>query len=103
MRTVALLACALALSSSAALAAPKLQELRGCVTVEKLTDGRTCTLLRTNDGNHHVLVGRNLPPDGGGAVVLVRGKKADAGCPIRLITTGFAVKSWNFTRMICPR
>jgi hypothetical protein len=103
MRTTVLLVCALAVSSSAALAAPRLEEMRGCVTVRKDLDGRKCTLLRASDGNHHELIGRRLPPPGSGAVVLVRGKHANGKCALRIIVSGFAVKRWNFTRQICPR
>jgi hypothetical protein len=103
MRKSVLLACALILSSSAAFAAPKLEELRGCVTVHPLADGKKCVMLRTPDGNEHALSGRRLPPGGGGAVVLVRGKRGFGSCPLRIIVSGFEVKSWTFTRMLCPR
>ncbi len=100
MRTLALLTVALVLSGSAALA----DELRGCVTVQKAINGEKCTLLRTTDGNEHLLIGRRLPPGGGGAVVLVRGKQAFGGnCPMRIIVNTFEVTSWNFTRLLCPR
>jgi|tagenome__1003787_1003787.scaffolds.fasta_scaffold17900204_1 hypothetical protein len=104
MRKSALLASALVLSSTAALAAPALEEMRGCVTVVKTHEGRKCTLLRTPDGNEHLLVGRRLPPAGGGAVVLVRGQRTFGGnCPLRIIVSSFEVRNWNFTRMLCPR
>ena len=104
MRTLALLTCALALSSSAALAAPRLQEMRGCVTVVTAINGEKCTLLQTSDGNHHLLIGRRLPPGDGGAVVLVRGRQVIGGnCPMRIIVSTFQVKRWNFTRLLCPR
>ena len=98
MRRLALITCALALSSSAALAA----EMRGCVTEITLSDGRKCILLQTRDGNHHDLVGRNLPPGGGDAVILVRGKRAFGTCPSRLVVSGFQVRSWGPTRVPCP-
>jgi hypothetical protein len=104
MRKSILLACALIASSSAALAAPRLEEMRGCVTVATTMDGRKCTLLRAEDGNEHLLVGRRLPPAGGGAVVLVRGKRSVGGnCPLRIIVSSFEVRRWTFTRQICPR
>lgn len=104
MRTIALLVCALALTSGDALAAAaKKVKASGCVD----TFG-ACLLLRTSGNGGFFLTGSNLPPPGGPKQVTVQGQlSGETGsflCPTRLIIQGnIAVAGWKATRRNCPR
>jgi hypothetical protein len=101
MRTTALVAGALILCVSTAMAKPR--EVRGCVELRDIGKGQKCLMMKARSGEYFALEGWFLPPVSDGTVVAVTGEVSRGGCSHRLIRRKIQVQSWTFTRLLCPR